>query len=215
MPEVAAARIALPGQDAVALASTIRRYAALLARPRDDGERPRVAFVSSMGINQSTGSYGFSTNLNLLLLTGNVGRPGAGSLRIAGQSNATSELLLGFNGRRLLFNLDPQSPAHRAALARALDLPEENFPRQLGTPVARMADDDHIYCFLFIGTQMTRNMPRLGHWQRRLGRAFNVVIDPFLGEGVLAPPASPAPALPAPELSSPAPAPTALRRGSP
>ena len=48
-----------------------------------------------------------------------------------------------------------------------------------------MADDDHIYCFLFIGTQMTRNMPRLGHWQRRLGRAFNVVIDPFLGEGVL------------------------------
>lgn len=185
VPEAAAARIALPGQDTAALAATIRRYAALLARPGPDGERPRAAFVSSMGINQSTGSYGFSTNLNLLLLTGNVGRPGAGSMRIAGQSNATSELMLGFNGRRLVFNLDPAQPAHREALARLLDIPEHNIPRAQGTPVARMADDDHLYCFLFVGTQMTRNMPRLGHWQRRLGRAFNVVIDSFLGDGVL------------------------------
>uniref|UniRef100_UPI00397DFE61 hypothetical protein n=1 Tax=Salmonella sp. SAL4458 TaxID=3159913 RepID=UPI00397DFE61 len=70
VPETAAARIALPGQDAAALAATIRRYAALLARPHEGGYRPKIAFVSSMGINQSTGSYGFSTNLNLLLLTG-------------------------------------------------------------------------------------------------------------------------------------------------
>ena len=188
-PALVAERIALPDQDPAALAATIREYAALIARPSPSpnggDERPRVAFVSSMGINQSTGSYGFSTNLDLLLLTGNVGRPGAGSLRVAGQSNATSELMLGLNGRRLLFNLDPDDPAHREALARALDLPEGNIPRRQGTPVCRMADDDRLYCFLFVGTQMTRNMPRLGHWQRRLGRAFNVVIDSFLGEGVL------------------------------
>ncbi len=182
--EATARRIALPDQDPAELAATIRRYAALLAEPRD-GERPRVAFVSSMGINQSTGSYGFSTNLNLLLLTGNVGRPGAGSLRIAGQSNATTELMLGFNGRRLLFNLDPADPEQRAALARALDLPVDNVPAAQGTAVARMADDDRLYCFVFVGTQMTRNMPRLGHWTRRLGRAFNVVIDSFLADGVL------------------------------
>jgi Fe-S cluster biogenesis protein NfuA len=48
-----------------------------------------------------------------------------------------------------------------------------------------MAEDDRLYCFLFMGTQMTRNMPRLGHWMRRLGRAFNVIIDPFLVEGAL------------------------------
>ena len=138
--EAAARSIALPGQDAAELAALIRRYAALLAEPRDGGYRPRVAFVSSMGINQSTGSYGFSTNLNLLLLTGNVGRFGAGSLRIAGQSNAPSELMMGFNGRRLLFNLDPEKPEHRAALARALDLPEHNIPSTRGTPVARMAE---------------------------------------------------------------------------
>jgi anaerobic selenocysteine-containing dehydrogenase len=162
----------------------IRRYAALIAKPRDD-YRPRVAFVSSMGVNQSTGSYGFSTNLNLLLLTGNVGRRGAGSLRIAGQSNATSELMMGFNGRRLVFNLDPAQAEHRAALAQVLDLPEENIPTTPGTPVARMADDDRLYCFLFIGTQMTKNMPRVGYWSRRLGRSFNIVIDSFLGEGVL------------------------------
>lgn len=183
-PGETARRIALPGQDTVALAATIRRYAALIAEPRD-GYRPRAAFVSSMGINQSTGSYGFSTNLNLLLLTGNVGRPGAGSLRIAGQSNAPSELMMGFNGRRLVFNLDPQNSEHRTALARVLDLPEDNIPTHRGTPVARMAEDDRLYCFLFVGTQMTQNMPRLGYWTRRLGRSFNVVIDSFLGEGVL------------------------------
>jgi anaerobic selenocysteine-containing dehydrogenase/Fe-S cluster biogenesis protein NfuA len=180
----AARRIALPGQNTSELASMIRRYAALIAKPRD-GYRPRIAFVSSMGINQSTGSYGFSTNLNLLLLTGNVGRRGAGSLRIAGQSNATSELMMGFNSRRLVFNLDPAQAEHRAALAKVLELPEENIPATQGAPVARMADDDRLYCFLFIGTQMTKNMPRVGYWSRRLGRSFNIVIDSFLGEGVL------------------------------
>jgi ferredoxin-nitrate reductase len=183
-PEAVAERIA-PDGEAPNLAATIRQYAALLAKPFPDGQRPRAAFVSSMGINQSTGSYGFSTNLNLLLLTGNVGRRGAGSMRIAGQSNATSELMLGFNGRRLVFNLDPENPQHRADLARVLDLPERNIPETKGTSVARMSEDDRLYCFLFIGTQMTRNMPRLGHWMRRLGRAFNVIIDPFLADGVL------------------------------
>lgn len=183
-PDAAARTLAATGQDPAELADTIRRYAALIARPGPDG-RPRVAFVSSMGINQSTGSVGFSTNLNLLLLTGNVGRPGAGSLRIAGQSNATSELTLGFNGRRLVFNLNPDDPEHRRQIAEILDLPVENIPTARGTPVARMAEDDRLYCFLFVGTQMTRNMPRLGHWMRRMGRAFNVVIDPFLAPGVL------------------------------
>jgi anaerobic selenocysteine-containing dehydrogenase/Fe-S cluster biogenesis protein NfuA len=184
-PEAVAEAFALPGQPPAELAATIREYASLIAEPGPDGHRPRVAFVSSMGINQSTGAYGFSTNLNLLLLTGNVGREGAGSLRIAGQSNATSELMLGFNGRRMIFNLDPDDPEHRARVAAALDLPEHNIPTTAGTPVARMSEDDKLYCFLFIGTQMTRNMPRLGHWMRRLGRAFNVVIDPFLAPGAL------------------------------
>ena len=182
-PDAVAAQICLGGDDPAALAGTIRRYAALLARPRADGERPRPAFVSSMGINQSTGSYGFSTNLNLLLLTGNVGREGAGSLRIAGQSNATSELMMGLNSRRIAFNLNPRDEAHRRQLAEALDLPLDNIPDGEGTPVSHMADDDYLYCFIFIGTQMTRNMPRLGHWTRRLGRAFNIVIDPFLVDG--------------------------------
>ncbi len=182
--EDAARSIALPDQDVSELAATIRHYATLIARPVD-GHRPRVAFVSSMGVNQSTGAYGFSTNLNLLLLTGAVGRRGAGSMRVAGQSNATSELMMGFNGRKLVFNHDPDNPEHRKALADILDLPEPNIPAHKGTPVSRMADDDRIYCFLFVGTQMTKNMPRVGHWARRMGRSFNIVIDSFLADGIL------------------------------
>jgi anaerobic selenocysteine-containing dehydrogenase/Fe-S cluster biogenesis protein NfuA len=183
-PYEAAKRIALPDQDPSDLAETMQRFAELIAKPIND-YRPKLAYVSSMGVNQSTGSYGFSTNLNLLLLTGNVGRTGAGSLRIAGQSNATSELMMGFNARKLLFNLDPGNDEHRNALASALDIPVKNIPSSTGTSVAQMADDDHLYCVLFIGTQMTKNMPRLGHWTRRMGRSFNIVIDSFLGEGVL------------------------------
>jgi Fe-S cluster biogenesis protein NfuA len=180
-----AGTIALEGQEPAELARAIRTYAALIARPDAGGRRPKPAFVSSMGINQSTGSFGFSTNLNLLLLTGNVGRRGAGSMRIAGQSNATSELMLGMNSRKLVFNLDPANPEHRRELAELLDVPEHNIPRSEGTPVARMSEDDHLYCFIFLGTQMTRNMPRLGQWKRRLGRAYNIVIDSFLPDGAL------------------------------
>jgi len=186
-PSSVAHSIVATGDDPAHLEKVIRDYAALISRPSDhsSGQRPKVAFVSSMGINQSTGSYGFSTNLNLLLLTGNVGRKGAGSLRIAGQSNATSELMMGFNSRRLLFNMDPHCEEHREALADALDLPISNIPSGKGTPVSHMCEDDRLYWFLFVGTQMTKNMPRLGHWMRRMGRAFNVVIDPFLADGVL------------------------------
>lgn len=183
-PTNVARQIALENQDPADVEATIREYAAMVAKPDESGHRPRVAFVSSMGINQSTGSFGFSTNLNLLLLTGNVGRKGAGSLRIAGQSNATSELMLGFNSRKLVFNLDPTDNTHREQLAQWLDLPIENIPDRVGTPVSQMADDDFLYCFIFIGTQFTRNMPRLGHWLRRLGRSFNIVIDAFMPEGV-------------------------------
>ncbi len=184
-PENVAAQIALAADSPEALVKTIYEYAALIAKPKKNGDRPRPAFVSSMGINQSTGSYGFSTNLNLLLLTGNVGRRGAGSLRIAGQSNATSELMLGFNSRRLLFNLDVTNPEHRQELAAALEIPEHNIADHAGTPVSRMSEDHLLYCFIFIGTQFTRNMPRLGQWLKQLGRSFNIVIDSFLAEGVL------------------------------
>jgi anaerobic selenocysteine-containing dehydrogenase/Fe-S cluster biogenesis protein NfuA len=184
-PENVAQQIALEGEDPELLAETIHTYAALIAKPNGQGERPRPAFISSMGINQSTGSYGFSTNLNVLLLTGNVGREGAGSLRIAGQSNATTELMLGFNARRLLFNLDVTNPDHRRDLAHALNIPEHNIADRPGTPVSQMAEDHLLYCFIFIGTQFTRNMPRLGQWLKQLGRSFNIVIDFFLADGVL------------------------------
>ncbi len=184
-PENVARQIALEEDDPKTLAETIRTYAALIAKPNLWGERPRPAFVSSMGINQSTGSYGFSTNLNLLILTGNVGRQGAGSLRIAGQSNATSELMLGFNSRRLLFNLDVTNPEHRRELADALEIPEHNIADHHGTPVSQMAEDHLLYCFIFVGTQFTRNMPRLGQWLKQLGRSFNIVIDSFFADGVL------------------------------
>ena len=183
-PDKVAEEIVLEEDNPKDLEKIIHQYAELFAKPDANGERPRPAIISSMGINQSTGSYGFSTNLNLLVLTGNVGRKGAGSLRVAGQSNATSELMMGFNSRHLIFNLDPKNETHRQEIAKVFDIPVRNIADDYGTPVSHMADNDLLYCFIFIGTQFTKNMPRLGHWMRRLGRSFNIVIDSFMQEGV-------------------------------
>ncbi|WP_422381154.1 molybdopterin-dependent oxidoreductase [Marinicellulosiphila megalodicopiae] len=179
-----AKNICLENQTPQQIKQTILEYAQTIAKPNSEGYRKKIAIVSSMGINQSTGSYGFSTNLNILLLTGNVGREGAGSVRIAGQSNAPSELMLGFNSKKLVFNLNPLNDEHRQKLADELNIPLENIPNRLGTAVNQMANDDLLYCFIFIGTQFTKNMPRLGHWLRRLGRSFNIVIDCFMAQGV-------------------------------
>ncbi len=180
-----AKKIVLKGEDITLLKGQIYEYAQLISKPDMHGIRPRPVFFSSMGINQSTGTYGFSSNLNLLLLTGNVGRRDAGYLRITGQSNASSTLSLGFNSRKLIFNLDPLNDSHRELVSDVLELPLSNIPSRIGTPVSRMADNDHLYCFLFIGTNFSKNMPGLGKWLTRISRSFNIVVDSFISEDTL------------------------------
>ncbi|MEM9137022.1 MAG: nitrate reductase [Cyanobacteria bacterium P01_F01_bin.42] len=89
------------------------------------GKSKRVLSLWSMGVNQSSeGTAKVRTIINLHLMTGNIGRPGAGPFSLTGQPNAMGGREAGglshiLPGYRLVKN-----PEHRAALEEAWKLPE-------------------------------------------------------------------------------------------
>ncbi len=84
----------------------------------------RVLSLWSMGVNQSTeGTAKVRTIINLHLMTGNIGRPGAGPFSLTGQPNAMGGREAGglahiLPGYRLIKN-----PEHRAVVERVWQLP--------------------------------------------------------------------------------------------
>ena len=89
------------------------------------GESQRVLSLWSMGVNQSTqGTAKVRTIINLHLMTGNIGRPGAGPFSLTGQPNAMGGREAGglshiLPGYRLV-----KKPEHRRAVERVWQLPE-------------------------------------------------------------------------------------------
>ncbi|MEO1619887.1 MAG: nitrate reductase [Cyanobacteria bacterium J06632_3] len=88
------------------------------------GESESVLSLWSMGVNQSTvGTAKVRTIINLHLMTGNIGRPGAGPFSLTGQPNAMGGREAGglahiLPGYRLVKN-----PAHRQVVEQAWKLP--------------------------------------------------------------------------------------------
>lgn len=89
------------------------------------GKSERVLSLWSMGINQSSeGTAKCRTIINLHLMTGNVGKPGAGPFSLTGQPNAMGGREAGglahiLPGYRLVKN-----PEHRQAVEQVWQLPE-------------------------------------------------------------------------------------------
>ena len=89
------------------------------------GRSKRVLSLWSMGVNQSTeGTAKVRTIINLHLMTGNIGKPGAGPFSLTGQPNAMGGREAGglshiLPGYRLVKN-----PEHRATLEQAWHVPE-------------------------------------------------------------------------------------------
>ena len=97
------------------------------------GESGRVLSLWSMGINQSSeGTAKVRTIINLHLMTGNIGRPGAGPFSLTGQPNAMGGREAGglahiLPGYRLVKN-----PDHRRAVERVWQLPEGSISPEPG-----------------------------------------------------------------------------------
>ncbi len=71
-------RITPAGMSPDEMAQRVRRVCELW-------KHKRVVTTSSVGINQTVGSSGIASILNLHLRTGNIGKPGRSHVRLAGQ----------------------------------------------------------------------------------------------------------------------------------
>lgn len=145
----------------------------------------RVVSTSSVGVNQTTGSSGVASILNLHLLTGNIGEPGRGHVRLAGQSNASAELALGYSGRLLPFRMKVADAEHRACMASAWGLPSWKISDRAGLPVASFATSERLRTLFIFGTNPARNFPNLNQWREKLQDLCIVYVDSYLNPELL------------------------------
>jgi anaerobic selenocysteine-containing dehydrogenase len=135
--------------------------------------------TSSVGVNQTSGSEGVASILNLHLLTANLGQPGRGHVRLAGQSNASGELAMGFNCKLLPFRLQVESRRDRVRMGHLWGTPPWSIHPERGVNVTDYPRAAHLRFFFIQGTDFVRNMPDLKAWHQKLRDSFVVACDPF------------------------------------
>jgi nitrate reductase NapA len=89
-----------------------------------------VLSIWGIGYNQHIHGQNNTVSLvNLMALTGNIGRPGAGAHSQTGQPNAMGERLTGGLTGRLPFNIGIKDKAHRNRMADAWGIPRERLAK--------------------------------------------------------------------------------------
>ena len=93
-----------------------------------------VIIMWGIGYNQHIhGQNNIISIVNLLTLTGNLAKPGCGPFSMTGQPNAMGERFTGGLTGRLPFNMPLNDDAHRAKMAKAWRVPEENLTRAMNS----------------------------------------------------------------------------------
>lgn len=102
-------------------------------------ESKRVLSMWSMGVNQSTeGTAKVTSIINLHLLTGQLGKPGAGPFSLTGQPNAMGGREAGGLAHLLPGYRFVKDPEHRAAVEKLWDLPEGRISPNPGLTIWEM-----------------------------------------------------------------------------
>lgn len=172
------ARITPHGMDPADMRDRFLRAAQLWTRDR-------VVSTSSVGINQTVGSAGVASILNLHLLTGHIGAPGRGHVRMAGQSNASAELAMGYSGRLLPFRMRVTEEANRERMAGIWGLPSWRINPSPGLPVASFATSERLRTLFVFGTNPARNFPNLAKWRERMMDLCVVYIDSYYNPEIM------------------------------
>ncbi len=180
-PAQVAIRIAPESEYAERLEQGIRDIARRLADPQ-----VIPINIPSVGLSQSSGVVAHCLWGSVLGLLGKYGlkadgAPAGGTLRLAGQINAETEVQ-GLS-RKYFMGRIPMDQASEAA--RRMGLPDNAYAPVLeDTPRAALDYSDPTpgvqECFVFIGTQFEANMMERPRWLRKLQDPANriVVIDP-------------------------------------
>ncbi|MFT5465807.1 MAG: anaerobic selenocysteine-containing dehydrogenase [Verrucomicrobiales bacterium] len=124
-------------------AAEIRKVAAIWAKASIKGRERGTGGVLSIwgiGYNQHIhGQHNTISLINLMALTGNIGRPGCGPHSQTGQPNAMGERLTGGLTGRLPFNIGIENAEHRKWCAEQWGIPQERLDVVAGMQNTGMA----------------------------------------------------------------------------
>ena len=138
-------------------------------------------FISmwAMGLNQSV--VGVEKNLallNLSLITGQIGKPGAGPFSLTGQPNAMGGREVGGMANLLPAHRDLANPAHREEVARFWGVP--TVPAQPGLTATELFDallDDRLKAIWIVCTNPLVSLPDSKKVEKALEKARFVVVQ--------------------------------------
>jgi len=158
------------GLDPADLSAFLRMFA----------ETPRVVTLWSQGINQSeTGTDGANAIINCHLLTGRIGRPGAGPFSITGQPNAMGGREVGALGHVLAGHLDWSVPGEAELVRQHWNAPNlAAGPGLKAVDLFRALGAGRIGALWVMATNPAVSLPEAGVARDAMRRApFLVVSD--------------------------------------
>lgn len=138
----------------------------------------------SMGMNQSTvGMWKNNSLINLHLLTGQIGKPGAGPFSMTGQPNAMGGREGGILSQALPGYRSVENPAHRAEVEAHWNRPPGTISEKPGLTAIEMfraMETGRIKAIWICATNPAVSLPDLHQVRRALRKAELVVVqDPY------------------------------------
>jgi len=157
---------------------TLRRAAELFGSAR------AAMVIYGMGITQhTTGTDNVKAIANLLMLTGNMGRPGAGFAPLRGQNNVQGACDMGALPGACPGYQKVTDPAVRASFQEAWGRPLSETPGLTLTDMMVAAHDGRVRALYIVGENPMMSEPDLGHARQALAALdFVAVQDLFLTE---------------------------------
>ncbi|MEQ9364946.1 MAG: molybdopterin-dependent oxidoreductase [Leptospirales bacterium] len=145
------------------------------------GEARSFLTLWAMGLNQS--SIGVQKNLaliNLNLITGQIGRPGAGPFSLTGQPNAMGGREVGGLANMLAAHRDLANPADRAEVAAHWKVPTDRIPRRPGLSAVEMFEalrEDRLKAIWIVCTNPLVSMPDSNMIEAALSRGRFIIVQ--------------------------------------
>lgn len=172
-PAEAAARCGVPLEDA---RSAARAYASA----------ETAILCTARGVEQQTdGHEAVRQLLNLVLATGQIGRPGCGYGAITGQGNGQGGREHGQKADQLPGYRSIEDPADRAHAAAVWGVPPDSIPGKgvSAFDMMRLVHEGRIRALLVMGSNPVVSNPHAGFVEEALGRLDQLVVaDLFLTE---------------------------------
>jgi assimilatory nitrate reductase catalytic subunit len=145
-------------------------------------ERTVTAF--SMGVNQSaSGTDKANAIINAHLVTGRIGKPGAGPFSLTGQPNAMGGREVGGLANMLAAHMDIENPAHRETVQTFWASPTiATKPGLKAVDLFKAVHDGRIKALWIMGTNPAVSMPDAGFVAEALQRCAFVAVSDVTAE---------------------------------